>query len=596
MFCMDLSRHKLFFQISFVIFILFTVQSFAGQPNSAFFFIEVLDQQTERGVPMVELRTTSYIRLYTDSNGIAAFYEPGLMGQKVFFYVESPGYEFPADGFGIRGTTLDTQPGRTATLKIKRQNIAQRLYRITGQGIYRDSVIAGQKVPIQEPLLNGQVCGQDSVNNCIYQNKLFWFWGDTARVGYALGQFSTAGATSELYGQDTLDPDRGINLKYFVDKTGFSKKMFPLPDPGMLWIDGVIAVVNDQKQERMLCHFARHKELDSVYERGLGVFNDSTQCFEPILRDSQPLMPYVNCGHAAPVVVNGTKYWYFTVPFPAAVRMRVKSTWKDATDPNRYEVFTALGQNRTQTASYRWVPFGTLLKGFASRSQAQEALSKEWKSFCLYDIESGKSVKPHNGSVYWNNWRNKWIMIFHQAGGDKSYLGEVWYAEADTPVGPWAYARKIMTHTQYSFYNPKQHPYFDKDNRRIIYFEGTYTYMFSGDEKQATPRYEYNQIMCRLDLTDPRLRLPEAVYELEDKSGHVAQLSADAIRGQNRVNEIRRVAFYAYPSVRPEDVKSDASGGKTDLQNGEYKNPSDAVLYDWQAEPNIAYYKSRVSQ
>jgi hypothetical protein len=156
MFCMDLSRHKLFFLISFVIFILFTVQSFAGQPNSAFFFIEVLDQQTERGVPMVELRTTSQIRLYTDSNGIAAFYEPGLMGQKVFFYVESPGYEFPADGFGIRGTTLDTQPGRTATLKIKRQNIAQRLYRITGQGIYRDSVIAGQKVPIQEPLLNGK--------------------------------------------------------------------------------------------------------------------------------------------------------------------------------------------------------------------------------------------------------------------------------------------------------------------------------------------------------------------------------------------------------------------------------------------------------
>ena len=30
-----------------------------------------------------------------------------------------------------------------------------------------------------------------------------------------------------------------------------------------------------------------------------------------------------------------------------------------------------------------------------------------------------------------------------------------WYAEADTPRGPWVYvARKIVTHDKYSFYNP----------------------------------------------------------------------------------------------------------------------------------------------
>ena len=39
---------------------------------------------------------------------------------------------------------------------------------------------------------------------------------------------------------------------------------------------------------------------------------------------------------------------------------------------------------------------------------------------------------------------------------------------------------------------------------RIIYFEGTYTNTFSGNP-QPTPRYEYNQMMYRLDLADERL-------------------------------------------------------------------------------------------
>ena len=86
-----------------------------------------------------------------------------------------------------------------------------------------------------------------------------------------------------------------------------------------------------------------------------------------------------------------------------------------------------------------------------------------------------------------------------------SQLGETWYAEADTPLGPWAYARKVITHERYSFYNPKQHPFFDQEGGRIIYFEGTYTNTFSGNPT-PTPRYEYNQVMYRLDLSDPRLK------------------------------------------------------------------------------------------
>ena len=40
-------------------------------------------------------------------------------------------------------------------MKLKRINIAQRLYRITGAGIYRDSELVGKPLPTQRPLING---------------------------------------------------------------------------------------------------------------------------------------------------------------------------------------------------------------------------------------------------------------------------------------------------------------------------------------------------------------------------------------------------------------------------------------------------------
>ena len=84
-------------------------------------------------------------------------------------------------------------------------------------------------------------------------------------------------------------------------------------------------------------------------------------------------------------------------------------------------------------------------------------------------------------------------------------LGEVWYSEADAPEGPWLHARKVVTHDKYSFYNVAHHPIFDQKDGRLIYFEGTYTAAFSGT-KDKTPRYDYNQVMYRLDLADKRLR------------------------------------------------------------------------------------------
>jgi hypothetical protein len=62
---------------------------------------------------------------------------------------------------------------------------------------------------------------------------------------------------------------------------------------------------------------------------------------------------------------------------------------------------------------------------------------------------------------------------------------------------------KIVTHDKQSFYNPCHHVFFDADGGRTIYFEGTYTNSFTS--APATPRYEYNQILYRLNLDAPAL-------------------------------------------------------------------------------------------
>ncbi|MGB9434945.1 MAG: hypothetical protein WBQ89_22060 [Candidatus Acidiferrum sp.] len=103
----------------------------AAQRPADYFKIVVVDQDTGRGVPLVELRTTYEVSYYTDSNGIVAFYEPGLMNQSVWFSVQSQGYEYPQDFLGSHGTTLEITPGRLA-LDDPRLFLPAPLYRVAG--------------------------------------------------------------------------------------------------------------------------------------------------------------------------------------------------------------------------------------------------------------------------------------------------------------------------------------------------------------------------------------------------------------------------------------------------------------------------------
>jgi hypothetical protein len=558
-------------------------------PRDRVFRIQVVDKETGRGVPLVELKTVNQIRYVTDSNGVAAFDEPGLFNRKVFFFLTSHGYEAAKDNFGYRGRALEITEGGSARIEVLRLNIAERLYRVTGAGIYRDSLLTGDRVPIREPVLNGLVLGQDSVVNALYQGKIHWFWGDTNRPDYPLGNFHVPGATSERPGQGGLDPDAGVDLSYFLDDKGFARPTAPIAGEGPTWLSGLVVLADGEGRERMFANYVKIRNQLEVYQRGLVEFRPETHRFEKVAQfpDASVHPGDSPSGHPFLFRDRGVEYIYYANPYPL---IRVPADPELLKDPLSFESFTCLkpGTTRTQqqldwgpdgSPRYAWKRNAQVLPQdqqnkliAAGRIKPQEALLH------LRDPDLGKVVLAHGGSVYWNAYRGRWVMIAVESFGSTSFLGEVWYAEADAPLGPWVYARKIVTHDKYSFYNPKQHPMFDKENGRIIYFEGTYTTTFSGNNN-PTPRYDYNQVMYRLDLSDRRLALPVAIYEVSGGRGAVRLVSNQGL-SRTRATEPSRVAFFApdRPGIGtlPVYEQLDSAGHQT-LLVGTRERPAEGI-------------------
>ena len=516
--------------------------SCAGAAPGDYFRISVVDEATGRGVPLVEVRTTNDVKYYTDSNGVVAIGDPEFLGQKVFFQIKSDGYEFPPDGFGYRGTALEVRAGGAAQIKLKRTQIAERLYRITGAGIYRDSVLAGVPVPLQKPLLNGLVTGQDTVEAVPYRGKVFWLWGDTNRLAYPLGNFKTSSATSLLPGQGGLDPDKGVDLNYFVNAEGFSKEMILIESRTPVWMGGLFTMPDASGRERLFGSYAKAESDSKMTESGLAVFDDEKAVFEVVRPFDSVLQPG---GDPVRVRADG-KIWLYFDPFK-----RTLADYAHIIDGHQYQAYTPLvagtkfdgAQTKLERDAggnlvYGWkTDTGRLGKNEVKTLVEAGVMKADEAPLQLRDIESGAPVVAHGSSTYWNAYRGRWVQIFTQEFGT-SALGEVWMAEADTPTGPWVYARKITTHDKYTFYNPTQHPFFAQDGGREIYFEGTYTATYSGNPNR-TPRYDYNQIMYRLNLADPRLDLPVPVY--------LGTNGTLALKGAADLKSVQNIPFFALP-------------------------------------------------
>jgi hypothetical protein len=281
--------------------------------------------------------------------------------------------------------------------------------------------------------------------------------------------------------------------------------MVPPTGRELHWFDGLITVKDEKGEERMLASLLRLENMSKPpLGRELIVYDDAKDQFKTLkpidLKSALRLS-----GHPFRHSVDGVEYFYCGEwAFP---HVRVKADWASVTDPTAYEAYAPLERDADGKLAWAWKK-GAEPLGIDEQERLIKAgkMKAEETPFRLRDVETKRFVHAHAGSVCWNAYRRKWVMITGEKFGKSSMLGEIWYAEAEKPEGPWRDARKIITHDRYSFYNPAQHPFFDQEGGRYIYLEGTYTATFSR-EGEPTPRYEYNQIMYRLDLADERLKM-----------------------------------------------------------------------------------------
>ncbi|MCW5554396.1 MAG: hypothetical protein KIS67_19830 [Verrucomicrobiae bacterium] len=432
--------------------------------------IEVVERGTGWPVPLVELRTTHHARFFTDNAGVIAFDLPELMGRETWFDIIGNGYEVPKDGFGYRGVRLKPEPDKTLKIEVNRTIIAKRLGRLTGGGMFAESQKLGQELDWREP----GILGCDSIQNAVHRGKMFWLWGDTTLAKYPLGLFHGTSATTPIQPLEKFTPPIRLKLDYFTDDQGTPRNVATMPGSGPTWVTGYLSLPDRHGEARLVGAYVKIKPPLEAYEWGLCVWNDATANFEPLRvlwtkSAATPKQPPVPEGHPALWKDSAGKEWVlFGNPLPT---LRCPATFEGWQDSSKWEVL-----------------------------KPQES---------LVSAADSKPVKPHTGSIAWNPWRMRWVTVFMEHFGKPSVFGELWYAEAKSPTGPWGEAVKILSHENYTFYNPRIHPEFTAADSPILIFEGTYTMQFA-DKPHPTPRYDYNQILYRLDLDDPALKPAQA--------------------------------------------------------------------------------------
>ena len=416
-------------------------------------------------VPGVELRTVHGVRLVSDNGGLIACDLPELMGHETWFGVHGHGYEVRADGFGYRGVRLTPAPGKTLKVTVERTILARRLGRLTGAGLFAESQKLGEQLDWKE----SGVLGSDSVVTAKLGGKLLWFWGDTNLAHHPLGIFHVAAATTDGFMPPARPPLRP-SFAYVTETTqdgGVRPRCVArLPGDGPTWLWGAVTLPDAQGKPHLVASAVKTKGEMHAYRWDLVEWDAEAASFLPLATiwsadPAHPTPPAMPEGHAVPWTDgDGRRWMLFGASFPT---LRTPATYEGWRNPAN------------------WTPI-----------RADAAAS----------TPSGERIPAHRGHIAWHPWSRKWLAIFTQKAGQPSFLGEIWLAEATAPTGPWVNARKVLSHDDYTFYNPVLHPEFFRDDSPVIHFEGTYTTTFSGD-KQPTPRWDYNQVLYQLDLSLP---------------------------------------------------------------------------------------------
>ncbi len=454
------------------------------------FGIQVIDEATGRGVPMVMLRTRNEIDLVTDSAGWVVFDEPGLLGRRVFFSVRSPGYVFAAGDPGVSGLALDTRAGTTAEVKVMRADIAERMYRATGQGIYREATRLGLEVPLPRPNLNGEMVMHGSAQAAMYRGKLFWVWCDAAGFRGAPDATVVAAATSDFSASGGLDPSLGIHFEYLSERGVFANDV-----AGSVRIEGLLSVLDAEGHEHLLAHYERRRTNGARVDHGIAEFNDKDQMFEPVVLLGNEFTWQFPQGHAVKVMDDSGEHFFFAAPF---CMTRVPAQYEDIADPSKYEALSWSGEKRALEWQKQSAP---LTANQEEELLARKEMGKEQSRVHLRAAAGGKSVPVVAASVEWNRFRNNWVMIATEGAGAVQ-TARIWFAEAAQAYGPWGDAVCVADMGALSLSDPLHHAAFDQEDGKRIYFDVN---VQSTDAAERIPRYNRNRLMLRLDLGDRRL-------------------------------------------------------------------------------------------
>jgi hypothetical protein len=191
-------------------------------------------------------------------------------------------------------------------------------------------------------------------------------------------------------------------------------------------------------------------------------------------------------GRVLRATVEDKEWCYFATPW---CTVRVPATYEDIRSPASYDalhydpkvkrhIWQKAKPPLTAQQEAAMVEEGTLWSGRA-KLKAVEA-------------RTGRVVELRSGSVQWNAFRQRYIML----AADENWA--VHYLEAAEPDGLWGRAVQVLSPGCGGVEEPVQHDFLDQDGGKVIYIEGIHA-------GAATPRYTGCQVMHRLSLTDARL-------------------------------------------------------------------------------------------
>ena len=204
----------------------------APPPAFPYYKITVLDRATNAPVPAIKLMLTNDDTFWTDSAGRVSFYKPELMGKQTWFHVSGYGYSFPLAGFNYRGLTLTPSNNGSRTLYVDREFASQRVFRMTGTGVFDQSIMAGVSPPPTQDDAAFPVVAHESVSNTLFDGQYYWFWTVPSNPQYPEATTFTVCATSPPPGGSGLQPEQPVSLTYLRDASGRARNVLNVAHSG----------------------------------------------------------------------------------------------------------------------------------------------------------------------------------------------------------------------------------------------------------------------------------------------------------------------------------------------------------------------------